>query len=272
MTLIQSIILGIVQGATEFIPVSSSGHLVLVPYIFGWEIPAQEAFIFDILVQVATLAAVFAYFWNDLISIATATLQGILKRKPFQEQNSRLGWYLVLATIPAGIAALLFKDTLEEAFSNPKWAAFFLLGTAIMLIIAEQFKKRTRQFEEIAWLDALWIGLFQVLALFPGVSRSGATITGGMSRKLKRPAAARFSFLMSVPIMLAAGLLATLDLLQAPHLFTNFPVYLAGFFTAGIVGYLSIRWLLRYLSNRSLYIFAIYCALLGLAVLTSIYL
>ncbi|RLD09261.1 MAG: undecaprenyl-diphosphatase, partial [Chloroflexota bacterium] len=175
MTLIQSIILGIVQGATEFIPVSSSGHLVLVPYIFSWEIPAQEAFIFDILVQVATLAAVFAYFWNDLISIATATLQGILKRKPFQEQNSRLGWYLVLATIPAGIAALLFKDTLEEAFSNPKWAAFFLLGTAIMLIIAEQFKKRTRPFEEIAWLDALWIGLFQVLALFPGVSRSGAT-------------------------------------------------------------------------------------------------
>lgn len=272
MTLIQSIILGIIQGATEFIPVSSSGHLVLVPYILGWEIPAQEAFIFDILVQVATLVAVFAYFWDDLINIATATVQGILKRSPFQDQNSRLGWYLVLATIPAGIAALLFKDTLEEAFSNPKWAAFFLLGTAIMLVIAEQFKKRSRPLEKITWLDALWIGFFQVLALFPGVSRSGATITGGMWRKFKRPAAARFSFLMSVPIMLAAGLLATLDLLKAPHLFTNFPTYLAGFLTAGIVGYLSIRWLLRYLSNRSLYAFAIYCALLGSAVLASIYL
>lgn len=271
MSIFQSIILGMIQGATEFIPVSSSGHLVILPYLFGWEIPPQEAFVFDILVQVATLTAVFAYFWKDLINIATETLQGIRKRKPFQKPNSRLGWYLVLATIPAGIAALLFKETFEEAFSNPKWAAFFLLGTAFLLTIAEQFKKRTRPLEKITWLDALWIGMFQILALFPGVSRSGATITGGMWRKFTRQAAARFSFLMSVPIMLAAGLLATVDLIQAPHLLAHLPTYLAGFLTAGVVGYLSIRWLLRYLSNRSLYGFAIYCALLGTMVLAIIY-
>lgn len=271
MTLLQSILLGIIQGATEFIPVSSSGHLVLLPYFLGWEIPSQEAFVFNVLVQVATLIAVFAYFWEDLMGIARATVVGLWNRKPFREHNSRLGWYLVLSTIPAGIAALLFKDTFEEAFSNPKWAAFFLLGTALLLVIAEQFQNRARALEKITWLDALWTGLFQVLALFPGISRSGATITGGMTRKFTRRAAARFSFLMSVPIMLAAGLLAILDLFQAPDLLANFPIYMAGFLTAAVVGYLSIRWLLRYLSSRSLYVFAIYCALLGTTALGMIF-
>jgi len=271
MSLIQSLLLGIIQGATEFIPVSSSGHLVLAPYIFGWDIPSQEAFLFDVLVQVATLTAVFGYFWNDLKNIATAIIKGILNRKPFHEQNARLGWYLVLATIPAGITGLLFKDTFEEAFSNPKWAAFFLLGTALLLVIAEQFSKHFRVLENITWMDSLSIGIFQILSLFPGVSRSGATITGGMIRKFERQAAARFSFLMSIPIMLAAGILAISDLFQNPHLLTNLPTYLAGFFTAALVGYVSIRWLLRYLSNRSLYIFAVYCTLLGLGVLANIY-
>lgn len=271
MSLLQSILLGIIQGATEFIPVSSSGHLVLVPYILGWDIPPQEAFIFDILVQVATLIAVFAYFWDDLASIAVATVQGIWKRKPFDTPEARLGWYLVLATIPAGAAALLFKDTFEEAFSNPTWAAFFLLVTAAVLVVGEQFKNRERGFGEIGWADALWIGVSQMLALFPGVSRSGATITGGMGRKLTRSAAARFSFLMSVPVMLAAGLLAIVDLLQAPSLLTRLPTYLTGFLAAAVVGYLSIRWFLRYLSSRSLYVFVVYCTLLGLVVLVSIY-
>ena len=271
MTLFQSIILGIIQGATEFIPVSSSGHLVLLPYIFGWEIAPQEAFVFDVLVQAATLIAVFAYFWDDLLGIASATVQGIWQRKPFGTPNARLGWYLVLATIPAGVAALLFKDVFEKGFANPKWAAFFLLITAAVLVVGEQFKNRGRSLGDISWADALWIGLSQVLALFPGVSRSGATITGGMARHLTRSAAARFSFLMSVPVMLAAGFLATFDLLQNPGLLANFPVYMAGFFTAALVGYLSIRWLLRYLSNKSLYIFAIYCALLGTGVLVSYY-
>ncbi len=267
MTLAQSIILGIIQGASEFLPISSSGHLVLAPYIFGWEINTREAFVFDVLVQVATLSAVIVFYWKDLVLIFKAFFEGLVNKKPFNDINSRLGWYLIAATIPAGAAAVLFKETFEEAFSNPKSAAFFLLATSALLVIGELFGKRIRKLQSLTWLDALIIGLFQVLALFPGISRSGSTISGGLIRKFERASAARFSFLMAVPVMTAAGLLALIDLAQSPELFTSIPVYLAGFVTAAVVGYFAIRWFIGYLSKQSLFIFAGYCAVLGLGFL-----
>lgn len=267
MTYLQSILLGILQGVTEFIPVSSSGHLVLAPYLLGWSIDPGEAFVFDVLVQVATLAAVIIYFWKDLTRILQAVIQGLLKGKPFQELDARLGWYLVLATVPAGTVAVLFKDTFEAAFSNPRWAASFLLVTAGLLFLAEVMQNKHRTLDQIGWVDAVWIGFFQVLALFPGISRSGSTISGGLTRHLDRPSAARFSFLMAVPVMLAAGGLALVDLFSMPGWAARFPVYLAGFASAALVGYLSIRWLLRYLAHHSLLVFAVYCTLLGSGIL-----
>ncbi|MFC1878625.1 undecaprenyl-diphosphatase UppP [Chloroflexota bacterium] len=273
MSIIQSILLGIIQGLTEFLPVSSSGHLVIIPYLFGWEIPPQDAFIFDVLVQVATLVAVFAYFWKDLVTIGRAWLAGLFQGKPFADPNSRLGWLLILATIPSGIIGLLLKNAVEAAFASPAAAGFFLLVTAGLLIVAERSSnaekdgEREHKMTGLSWLDALLIGLSQALAIFPGVSRSGATITGGMTRGLQRPAAARFSFLMSVPIMLAAGLLAGLDLAVTPHLAQLLPTFIPGFLAAAVVGYLSIRWLLAYLTRRPLYGFAVYCAGLGLLTL-----
>ena len=263
MTLFQSLILGVIQGISEFIPISSSGHLVLAPYIFSWEISQNEAFIFDILVQVATLFAVIVYFWKDLLNIIKAFLFGIKNKTPFQDQQSLLGWYLILATIPAGLMAILFKDTFEQAFSDPKSSAFFLLITSLLLILGELIGKRSRTLENINFFDVLVIGLFQVLALLPGISRSGSTITGGLLRGLDRKSSARFSFLMAVPVMLAAGLLATIDLFQYPGLSSQIPVYIAGFIAAALVGYLAIRWFIEYLSSQSLYLFAGYCALLG---------
>jgi undecaprenyl-diphosphatase len=267
MTFLQSIILGIIQGASEFLPISSSGHLVLTPYLFGWTLSPEETFIFDVLVQVATLFAVIVYFWKDLIGILQSFLAGIVKRNPFQDLESRLGWYLILSTIPAGIAGVLFKDTFEQAFSNPKAAALFLLGTSALLIIGESFGKRIRSLETINWIDSLIIGLFQILALFPGISRSGSTITGGLLRGLDRNSSAKYSFLMAVPVMFAAGLLASIDLIQSPGLFSQLPVYLAGFIAAALIGYLAIRWFIAYLSNQSLYLFAGYCFLTGLVML-----
>ena len=263
MTLLQSLILGIIQGASEFLPISSSGHLVLAPYIFGWDIPQNEAFIFDILVQVATLLAVILYFWKDLVSIIKAFLVGIFNKNPFIDFQSRVGWYLILATIPAGIIAVIFKDSFEKAFSNPKASAVFLLGTSLLLILGEVLSKRNRSLENMSWKDALVMGIFQALALFPGISRSGSTITGGLIRGFDRRSSARFSFLMAVPIMLAAGLLALIDLVQSPGLMEKLPIYLSGFTAAAVVGYLSIRWFIEYLSKQSLFIFAGYCALLG---------
>jgi len=269
VTYFQSIFLGIIQGASEFLPISSSGHLVLVPYLFGWEIPPREAFLFDILVQVATLSAVIIYYWHDLGIILSSFFKDLLAGKPFQTEESRLGWFLLLSTIPAGLAALLLKDTLEGAFSNPKFAAIFLLATSVLLLFGELFGKRSRNLSSLAWCDSLLIGLFQVLALFPGVSRSGSTITGGLLRNFDRKSSARYSFLMAVPVMVAAGVLAGYDLARSPLLLTNLPVYLVGFATAAIVGYLAIRWFITYLSRRSLYIFAIYCAVVGLGFLIS---
>lgn len=269
MTLLQSILLGIVQGLTEFLPISSSGHLVIVPYLFGWQIPEKDAFVFDVLVQVATLLAVLAYFWNDVVAILRALVLGLSNRRPFYDPMARLGWFLALATLPAGVIGLVLKEAVERAFASPTAAGFFLLVTAGLLLVAERVGEREHRLEDITWKDALWIGLAQALSIFPGLSRSGATIAGGMTRDLERPTAARFAFLMSIPIMLAAGLLATLDLLSIPDFPALLPTFVPGFIAAAAVGYLSIRWLLVFLTRRPLYIFAAYCAALGLLVLAT---
>lgn len=264
MTVFQAIILGIVQGLTEFLPISSSGHLVLIPHLLGWEIPAQDAFIFNVLVQVATLIAVFAYFWTDVVSITRVTIQDLSKKQPTAHPESQMAWLLALATIPAALIGLFFNSAFEQAFSSPQIVSIFLLITAALLVTAERIGKRQRSLEKINWIDALWIGIFQVLALFPGISRSGATITGGMMRDLDRPSSARFSFLMSIPIMLAAGLFASLELFKTPHFAELLPTFAVGFVAAAVVGYLSIRWLIKFLSQKSLYVFAIYCTVFGL--------
>ena len=262
MTLLQSILLGIVQGATEFIPVSSSGHLVLIPFLFKWNIPAQDAFIFDVLVQVATLIAVLVYYAKDFIAIGKALLNSIFRTKSFVDPDAKLGLYLILATIPAGLVGIAFNDLIENAFSNPLTTALFLFGTAALLVIAERVGKRQeKSLDHMNWKDSIWIGCFQILALFPGLSRSGATITGGMLRNFGRRTSARFSFLMAVPIMLAAGSKALYDLTQMPNTSENISILLAGCGVAAIVGYFSIRWLLQYLSHRSYFGFAIYCGI-----------
>lgn len=270
MTIFQSFILGIIQGLTEFIPVSSSGHLVLAPYWLGWEIPADQAFVFDVLVQMGTLVAVFIYFWQDVVQITQAAIGGLVRGKPFAEAEARMAWYLLLATIPAGIFGLLWKDTIEAAFNSVWGTSFELLITAVLLVVAEQMGRRNRTLESLNWLDALVMGFFQVVAIFPGVSRSGSTIVGGMVRNLDRPAAARFSFLMSIPIMLAAGGLSLFDLAGLSGVREFLPQVLVGFVTSAVVGYLSIRWLLGYLAKRPLWVFAGYVAVVGMVTIISL--
>ncbi len=270
MSLIEAIILGIVQGLTEFLPISSSAHLVIVPFVFGWQVPPEQAFVFGVLVQIGTLVAVMVYFWQDLKGILMACVRGLLQGRPFAGEQARLGWYLILATIPAGLFGLLVKDQVEAAFSDARAAVLFLVVTAGLLLAAERIGRRDRPLQQMNWLDALWMGIAQAAAIFPGISRSGASIAGGLARHLDRTSAARFSFLMSVPVMLAAGLLAALDLLETPNLAQFLPVLAAGFVTAAVVGYLAIRWLLAYLTRHSLAVFAYYClALAGVVLIMS---
>ncbi|MDP3721586.1 MAG: undecaprenyl-diphosphatase UppP [Anaerolineaceae bacterium] len=267
MTLIQAIILGIVQGLTEFLPISSSAHLVLVPDLLGWQIPEAQVFPFGVLVQMGTLIAVILYFWSDLWMIIKAFVQGLIDRKPFDDTNARRGWYLILATIPAGLAGMLLKDKVEAAFNDPNATAYFLFGTAALLVIAEAIGKRSRNLTSLTWFDALWMGLFQAISIFPGISRSGATIAGGMMRNMDRSSAARFSFLMSIPIMLGAGVVSMSDALQMADIKSFLPIILVGIVAALLVGYLSIHWLLGFLTKRSFYWFALYCFIIGSLVL-----
>lgn len=263
MNFIQAIILGIVQGLTEFLPISSSAHLVIVPYLLNWTLDPNKAFVFDVLVQLGTLVAVIIYFWKDLVAIFQSVLQGLKEKAPFKDTHSRLGWYIILGTIPAGLAGILLKDKVEAAFSSPVITAVLLSGTAILLVLAELLSKKEKGFEKLTWQDSLLVGVFQALAIFPGISRSGATISGGLFKGYTREAAARFSFLLSIPIMLAAGLLSVLDLVKAEFFLDFLPVLILGFVIAGVIGYLSIRWLLNYLKKNSFYGFAAYCVVIS---------
>jgi undecaprenyl-diphosphatase len=263
MTILQALLLGVVQGATEFLPISSSGHLVLVPWLFQWQIDPTTAFIFDVLVQWGTLVAVILYFFSDLVDIFKAVVQAILQGKPLGTPMARRGWLLVLASLPAALLGVLAKSSVEAAFASPLIVSFFLLGTAAILAISERLGDQLRSIEAIGAADAMIIGLAQSLALFPGISRSGATIAGGLTRNFKRADAARFSFLMSVPIMIGAGLIALLDLSSTPDAVDQLPALAIGFASAAIVGYFSIRWLLDYLTHHPLTIFILYCTFIG---------
>jgi undecaprenyl-diphosphatase len=264
MSLLQAVLLGIVQGLTEFLPVSSSAHLVLVPWLLGWSFDPDAAFVFDVLVQLGTLAAVIVFFWKDLVALVTAAVRDAFRRQPLASPEARLAWLIVLATIPAAIAGVLFKGIVEQAFDSPLVVCICLLGTAAILFTADRLGRPVRALVSLRVPDAIWIGLAQVLSLLPGISRSGSTISAGILRGLDRREAARFSFLMSVPVMLGAGLIAGIDLARLPDLPAVLPPILIGALGAAITGYLAIRWLLAFLVRRPLTIFAIYCTIVGL--------
>jgi undecaprenyl-diphosphatase len=265
MSIIQAIILGIVQGLTEYIPVSSTAHLILVPWLFGWQFDVPHAkFVFDILIQWGTLVGVVIYFWRDLISIAKAMLDGLKQRKLFGTSDARLGWFVIIATIPAAIAGLLFKNYVEQLYDQYTIIAIIMIIAAGLLIAAERFGKQQRTLESMTVKDAAIIGTWQVLTLAPGVSRSSATVSGGMLQNFLREPAARFSFLMSIPALLGAGVVALKDLFTYKDLFATLAIPLAvGFITAAISGYFTIRWLLGFLKSRSLNVFAIYRVVFG---------
>jgi undecaprenyl-diphosphatase len=264
---LQALVLGIIQGATEFIPVSSSGHLVLIPWALGWPSPGL---IYDTLVHWGTLLAVISYFWRDLVSIVLAwfkELPSVLIRREWPtEPNACLGWWLLIGTIPAVAIGAMFEDLFITLFSAPSATATLLLVTAATLALSERLSTRARTLNSLSLIDAILIGLAQAAAIAPGISRSGATISAGLGRGLRREAAARFSFLLSVPIILGAGLLP-LGEAWREGTEQNVLALLAGFIAAAITGYVCIHFLLNHLRQRSLYIFAAYCAVIGIIAL-----
>jgi len=259
MSLLQALTLGLLQGATEFVPISSSAHLVLVPWLLGWPEPSLA---FDTTVHWGTLMAVLAYFRHDWVRLLRAWWRSIIGRGK-QEPEARLVWLILLGTVPAALAGLLFQDFFEALFGAPAWVASLLLVTGLMMFVSERVSGGQRPAGQLAPLDALLIGLAQALAIAPGISRSGATISAGLLRGLRREEAARFSFLLATPIILGAGLLPLMDLLASGVFPSALAPLLAGFVSAALSGYLCISFLLSYLRRRNLWPFALYCWIAG---------
>jgi undecaprenyl-diphosphatase len=264
MNIIHAIALGIIQGLTEFLPVSSSGHLVLFQKIFGI---SEPALLFDTMLHMGTLAAVVVVLWKDIWAI-------------LRKLNQSLTVYLIIATIPTVIAALIFRKSLEKAFETGHFLGFAFLLTSALLIGAEILAKRgaiqgvsAKNTSTTSWLDALIIGIMQAIAIIPGVSRSGATLSGALSRRLDRDFAARFSFLLSIPAILGAVVFQLKDLVKgeaveaAPGGGIGTVAMIAGTLSAAIVGFFAVRFMLKIVREKSLWGFAIYTGALGLLVL-----
>jgi undecaprenyl-diphosphatase len=279
MDLFQALILGIVQGVTEYIPVSSSAHLGLIPWLLGW---SGISFAFYVLVQWGTLVGVFIFFWQDIWLISKSVIQALLQGRPLATFEAKLGWLVIVATIPAVVLGLLFKDFFESSFSAPLIDGSFLIVNALILAAAEFYgsaapaaiespaklePNERKGLPGLNWLDAAIIGFCQAVAILPAISRSGATISGAVLRGFDRTAAARFSFLMSIPVLLGAGVVALKDLLETGTFTAELPAISIGFIAAAISGYVCIRWLLHYLQRHSLYIFAAYCLVFGILII-----
>ncbi len=267
MDIIQAIILGIIQGLTEFLPVSSSAHLVFITDILG----LQQNVAFDTLLHLGTLVAVVGYFWRDIVEIITSFISSImdifrgkfkegLKEKPFK----KLSWLLVIGTIPAGVMGILLQKQFEALFNSVIYVGFFLIITGLLLWGAERVKPGEKDVKDISFKNALVIGIAQGIAIAPGISRSGATISAGLFSGLNRELAARFSFLLSIPAILGAALVQAKDITSFD---VSTAVIIAGFLSALIFGYLAIKLLLKIIKERTLMIFAYYCWIVGIAVI-----
>jgi undecaprenyl-diphosphatase len=258
---LQSVVLAIVQGISEFLPISSSGHLILIPRFLGWE---DQGLAFDAATHVGTLAAVLVYFRVDLAKMLYAWIRSITHRE--MTPDGRLAWVVLFGALPVGIVGLLFKDTIETAFRNPMLVAANLAIFGILLWLADRFSRSTRDERSVGWKDAVVIGCAQALALVPGTSRSGVTMTAGLVLGLTRSAAARFSFLLSVPAVTAAGLAAVKDLVEAPD-HANWGPTLLAVVVSAITGYVTIHYLLKFIARVGMLPFMIYRLVLAAVVI-----
>jgi undecaprenyl-diphosphatase len=261
MEIITSIVLGLVQGLTEFLPISSTAHLRVIPALLGWPDPGAA---FSAVVQLGTLAAVFVYFFKDLWEMAKAWMNGLVSGKPFQDQKSKMAWIIILGTLPVGVIGLLFQESIKTTLRSLWVVSLALIGLALILALAEKMGRRNRQLEQVGWLDGLIIGCAQALALIPGASRSGVTITAGLFTGLNRADAARFSFLLSVPAIAASGLYELWELIQGVFgPVESWGSIIIATTVAGISGYLAIAGLIGFLKKRSTFVFIVYRIILG---------
>ena len=262
MSIFEAIVLGLVQGLTEFLPISSSGHLRVVPALAGWEDPGAA---FTAVVQLGTMAAVLVYFRRDLWAIGSSWIRALWTPALRSARETRLGWYLIIATIPISVLGLAFADQIETGVRDVRLVALMLIGFGLVMAVADRRGSRTKSIDDVNTRDGVAVGFAQSLALIPGVSRSGATISAGLFLGYRRADAARFSFLLSVPAVVLSGLfeLRNIGAGDGPGV----TVTIVGVIVAFVAGYASIAWLLRWLTSHTLTVFVVYRVVLGVALL-----
>lgn len=258
MSTFEAIILGVVQGLTEFLPISSSGHLRIVPALLGWDDPGAA---FTAVIQLGTMAAVVIYFWRDLWRIGTTWLASLRDPERRRHPDALMGWYLIVATVPISVFGLLFSDQIESGARDLRLIAATLIVLGLLLLLAERVGTRVKSINEVKSSDGLLIGLAQALALVPGVSRSGATITAGLFLGYTREAAARFSFLLSVPAVVLSGVYQMKDIGAGDG--PGFVATVIATVVSFAVGYGAIAWLLRWLVRHTTTVFVVYRVALG---------
>ena len=265
MDTVQTILLALLQGLTEFLPISSSAHLILLPCLLGWE---DQGLAFDVAVHVGTLLAVILYFHEDVRRLLLAWFASIVNRQ--MSADARLAWLVVLGTIPAALTGLLLDDVIETHLRSPLVIALTTIGFGVLLGVADQRGRQARREDSLSVMDVVWIGLAQALALIPGTSRSGVTMTAALALGLTRTAAARFSFLLSIPVILMAGSYKTLQLAQQTGP-VDWGSILLGTLVAAVSAYLCIHFFLRLIERIGMLPFVVYRLLLGAFLLVLFY-
>ncbi|SEM30241.1 undecaprenyl-diphosphatase [Stigmatella aurantiaca] len=263
MSLIEAIVLGLVQGLTEFLPISSTAHLRIVPELFGWQDPGAA---YSAVIQLGTVAAVLIYFRKDLVQLTAAFFQGLVRRQPFATLESRLAWFVLVGTLPIGVCGLALKKYIESSLRSLYIISGSLIILALILFLVERIASHQRTLKDMRWRDGIIIGLWQALALIPGSSRSGTTLTGALSLGLRREDAARYSFLLSIPATSLAGLFELKHLLEADARPSALALW-TGTLVAFGSGWAAIAWLIRYLRTRTTLVFIVYRVALGLALI-----
>lgn len=258
---LQAVLLGIIQGLTEFLPVSSSGHLVLAPRLFGWEYLGLS---FDVALHVGTLLALLVFFRKEWVALIRGFFSSFRARPAEWGRDQKLAWMIILASIPAGIAGALIG---EDHLSTPAWVAIFLLTGSLLMVAAELWGSRSRGFDDLKAWDAGTVGIAQAIALLPGISRSGITISTGMLDGLEREAAARFAFLLSAPVIAGAALWQGQKMIRGGGFAGQGWVFAAGFAASAVTGFFTIKFFLAFLKKHTLYPFVIYRVALATVVL-----
>jgi undecaprenyl-diphosphatase len=265
MSLWQAILLGIVEGLTEFLPVSSTGHLTITEKLIGLQVDDPAVTAYTAVIQVGAIAAVFVYFWSDIVRLVSAWFRGLVSAEARQDYHYRFAWYIIAGSIPIGIVGFAAQDLITGPLRNLWWVAGSLIVWSAAMVFAERAATQTRGERQLKLTDTLVIGVVQCLALIPGVSRSGATITAGLLRDLDRVTATRLAFFLGVPALTAAGLYELKDAVGDNSI--GILPLAVGTIVSFLVAYASIAWLLRFVAHHTMLSFVAYRVLLGLAII-----